>query len=273
VTIKKNTIFTNVALTDDGDVWWEGRGIEAPAHLIDWEGNDWTPGCGRVAAHANARFTAPAAECPSIAPEWEDPAGVPISAILIGGRRSTTVPLVTESLNWQHGVFLGSIMGSETTAAAIGLAAGVRRDPFAMLPFCGYDMGDYLQHWLNIGEKSDASKLPKIFFVNWFRKDENDQFIWPGFGDNVRVLDWVTRRCQGEADAVQTPIGYSPKPEDINIQGLSDVTLDTMKELLKVDGYAWREEAKGIGEYYTQFGDKLPKELKDELAKLEKKLG
>ena len=273
VTIKKNTIFTNVALTDDGDVWWEGSGIEAPAHLIDWEGNDWTPGCGRVAAHANARFTAPAAECPSIAPEWEDPAGVPISAILIGGRRSTTVPLVTESLNWQHGVFLGSIMGSETTAAAIGLAAGVRRDPFAMLPFCGYDMGDYLQHWLDIGEKSDASKLPKIFFVNWFRKAENDQFIWPGFGDNVRVLDWVIRRCHGEADAIQTPIGYSPKPEDINIQGLSDVTLDTMKELLKVDGYAWREEAKGIGEYYTQFGDKLPKELKDELAKLEKKLG
>ncbi|MCL2512341.1 MAG: phosphoenolpyruvate carboxykinase (GTP) [Oscillospiraceae bacterium] len=270
-TIEKNTIFTNVGLTDDGDVWWEGCGTPAPAHLIDWEGNDWTPGCGRTAAHANARFTAPACECPSIAPEWEDPAGVPVSAILIGGRRGTAIPLVNESLDWCHGVFLGSIMGSETTAAAIGLAAGVRRDPFAMLPFTGYHIGDYLRHWLDIGKKTDASKLPGIYFVNWFRKDENDKFIWPGFGENSRVLKWILERVSGTGKAIQTPIGNLPAPGAIDASGL-DVSEGDMAGLLKFDKEAWREEIASIKENYKSYGGRLPEELGEELAKLENSL-
>ena len=269
--IEKNTIFTNVGLTDDGDVWWEGSGIPTPEHLIDWEGNDWTPDCGRTAAHANARFTTPAAQCPSIAPEWEDPAGVPISAILIGGRRKNTIPLVNESLDWNHGVFLGSIMGSETTAAAIGLAAGVRRDPFAMLPFMGYHVGSYLQHWLNLGEKADASKLPKIYFVNWFRKDEDDKFIWPGFGENSRVLKWIVERLSGTGKAVTTPIGNIPAPGAIDIDGI-DITAEQMAGILDIDKEMWIEEIESIKENYKIYGDKLPKELSAQLEKLEKAL-
>ena len=269
--IEKNTIFTNVALTDDGDVWWEGCGIPAPAHLIDWEGKDWTPDSKTTAAHANARFTVPASQCPTIAPEWEDPAGVPISAILIGGRRKNTIPLVNESLDWEHGIFLGSIMGSETTAAAIGLAAGVRRDPFAMLPFMGYHVGDYLQHWLDIGKKSDASNLPRIYFVNWFRKDDNDKFIWPGFGENSRVLKWIFERIAGAGKAVETPIGNIPGSSDIDISGLKLGEAE-MKELLEVDKEAWLAEIESIKENYKIYGDKLPKELSDELAKLENAL-
>ena len=270
-TIVKNTIFTNVALTDDGDVWWEGCGTPAPAHLLDWEGNDWTPDCGRTAAHANARFTTPAAQCPVIAPEWEDPAGVPVSAILIGGRRGTTVPLVTESFDWNHGIFLGSIMGSETTAAAIGLAAGVRRDPFAMLPFMGYHVGDYLQHWLDVGNKADAAKLPKIYFVNWFRKNKDDKFIWPGFGDNSRILKWITERAAGTGKAVQTPIGNLPAPGALDVSGL-DLSEEAVTEILSVDKAAWQEEIKSIKEGYVIFGDRLPKELSEQLANLEKRL-
>ncbi|MCL1793293.1 MAG: phosphoenolpyruvate carboxykinase (GTP) [Oscillospiraceae bacterium] len=269
--MEKNTIFTNVALTDDGDVWWEGSGIPAPDHLIDWQGDDWSPDCGRVAAHANSRFTAPAAQCPVIAPEWEDPAGVPISAILIGGRRKTVIPLVNESLDWNHGVFLGSIMGSETTAAAIGLAAGVRRDPFAMLPFMGYHAGDYLQHWLDIGKKADAAKLPKIYFVNWFRKDENDKFIWPGYGDNSRVLKWIVERLSGEGKAVSTPIGNMPGPNDIDTSGL-DISEDAMAKILSVDREGWLSEIKSIKENYETYGEKLPAELKGQLAALEARL-
>ena len=269
-TIVKNTIFTNVALTDDGDVWWEGSGMPAPDHCIDWEGKDWTPDCGRTAAHANARFTTPAYQCPTIAPEWEDPAGVPISAILIGGRRKSTIPLVNESLDWEHGIFLGSIMGSETTAAAIGLAAGVRRDPFAMLPFMGYHVGDYLQHWLDIGKKAGA-KLPKIYFVNWFRKNENDKFIWPGFGENSRVLKWIVERLAGTGEAVTTPIGNIPAPGAIDTSGLTLSDAD-MAELLKVDKEAWLAEIASIKENYVTYGDKLPKELVAQLEELENRL-
>ncbi|MCL2813725.1 MAG: phosphoenolpyruvate carboxykinase (GTP) [Oscillospiraceae bacterium] len=270
--IEKDTIFTNVGLTDDGDVWWEGSGIPAPDHLIDWEGNDWTPDCGKVAAHVNARFTAPAVQCPVIAPEWEDPAGVPISAILIGGRRKTTIPLVNESLDWNHGVFLGSIMGSETTAAAIGLAAGVRRDPFAMLPFMGYHGGDYLQHWLDIGKKTEASKLPKIYFVNWFRKDENDKFIWPGYGENSRVLKWIVERLSGESNAVSTPVGNIPGPDDIDTSGL-DISGEAMARLLSVDREGWLAEIESIKENYKSYGEKLPAELERQLNALEERLG
>ncbi|MCL2095423.1 MAG: phosphoenolpyruvate carboxykinase (GTP) [Oscillospiraceae bacterium] len=271
--IERDTIFTNVGLTDDGDVWWEGGGIPAPEHLIDWEGNDWTPDCGRPAAHANARFTSPAAQCPSIAPEWEDPAGVPISAILIGGRRGGTIPLVNESLDWNHGVFLGSIMGSETTAAAIGLAAGVRRDPFAMLPFMGYHTGDYLQHWLNTGKKSDSGKLPKIYFVNWFRKDENDKFIWPGFGENSRVLKWIVERLSGIGEAVETPIGNLPAPGAIDLCGIEDkISEESLAKILDVDKASWLEEIVSIKENYKKFGDRLPEELSEQLDALEKRL-
>lgn len=271
-TIQKNTIFTNVALTDDGDVWWEGIGTPAPDHLIDWQGNDWTPDSGRVAAHANARFTAPARQCPVIAPEWEDPAGVPISAILVGGRRPSTIPLVNESFDWANGVFLGSIMGSEITAAAIADNIGqVRRDPFAMLPFMGYHVGDYLQHWLDIGEKTDASKLPRIYYVNWFRKDENNKFLWPGFGDNSRVLKWIVERISGEAEAVETPIGNLPTAGAIDTSGLN-VSAADMKELLTVDKEAWLKEVASIRENYRSYGDKLPAELTKQLDDLENRL-
>ena len=271
-TIQKNTIFTNCAITDDGDVWWEGIGYDAPSHLIDWRKNDWTPESGTPAAHPNARFTAPAKQCPVIAPEWEDPNGVPISAILVGGRRPTTVPLVHESFDWKHGIFMGSIMGSEITAAAISDKIGqVRRDPFAMLPFIGYNAGDYLQHWLDIGTKTEADKLPKIFYVNWFRKDKDGKWLWPGYGENSRVLKWIVERVSGEGKAVKTPIGYMPTIDAIDRTNL-DVSDEAMKELLSVNKEDWLKEVDSIREYYKMYGNKLPKELVAQLDALEKRL-
>jgi phosphoenolpyruvate carboxykinase (GTP) len=269
--IRGNSIFTNCALTDEGDVWWEDMTDEPPAHLIDWKGNDWTPESGTPAAHPNARFTAPAAQCPSISPEWEDPAGVPISAILFGGRRATNVPLVTESLDWQHGVFLGSIMSSEKTAAAAGTIGELRFDPFAMLPFCGYNMGDYFKHWLNIGKATDADKLPKLFWVNWFRKDENGAFMWPGFGDNSRVLKWVVERINGVGEAVDTPIGRVPTVDAIDRSGL-DLDDATMAKILAVDSDAWRAELPQLEAHFEFIGSQLPAELRDELEEMEKRL-
>lgn len=272
LTCSKNTIFTNVALTDDGDVWWEGIGTEPPAHLIDWQGNDWTPESGKPAAHPNARFTAPASQCPVIAPEWEDPKGVPISAFLIGGRRPTVIPLVHESFDWEHGVFLGSIMGSEITAAAISKNIGkVRRDPFAMLPFMGYNVGNYLKHWLEIGKKTSPDNLPKIYYVNWFRKDENGKWLWPGFGENSRVLKWIIERVSGTGKAVKTPIGYMPAEDAIDTEGL-DVSPEDMKLLLKVDKEEWLNEVASIKEHYNNYGDEIPAELKAQLEALEKRL-
>ena len=271
-TIQTNTIYTNVGLTDDMDVWWEGCGTPAPAHLIDWLGNDWTPDSGTTAAHPNARFTTPAAQCPVIAPEWEDPNGVPISAILIGGRRASTIPLVNESLDWRHGIFLGSIMGSEITTADITDKVGqVRRDPFAQLPFMGYHMGDYLKHWFNIGKKTEASKLPRIYFVNWFRKNKDGKFIWPGFGDNSRVLKWIVERISGTGKAVETPIGNLPTIDAIDLNG-TKLTAADMEELLSVDKDAWLAEIVSIKENYKSYGARLPVELSEELAKLESKL-
>ncbi|MGI6776636.1 MAG: phosphoenolpyruvate carboxykinase (GTP) [Acetivibrionales bacterium] len=270
--IEKNCIFTNVALTDDGDVWWEGMSHDTPEHLIDWQGDDWTPGSKKPASHPNARFTAPASQCPVIAPEWEDPNGVPISAILIGGRRPSTIPLVHESFDWKHGVFMGSIMGSEITAAAISDKIGkVRRDPFAMLPFCGYHICDYLQHWLDIGEKTDVEKLPKIFYVNWFRKDKDGKWLWPGFGENSRVLKWIFERTSGEGKAVKTAIGYMPTADAIDRDGL-DISEADMKELLKVDKEEWKKEIASIREHYAKFGSRLPKELAKQLEDLEKRI-
>lgn len=269
--VRGNSIFTNCALTDDGDVWWEDMTDEPPAHLVDWKGNDWTPESGSPAAHPNARFTAPAAQCPSIAPEWEDPAGVPISAILFGGRRATNVPLVTESLDWQHGVFLGSIMSSEKTAAAAGTVGELRFDPFAMIPFCGYNMGDYFKHWLEIGKATDAAKLPKLFWVNWFRKDENGSFLWPGFGENSRVLKWVVERINGDGEAVDTPIGRVPTLEAVDRTGL-DLDDAQMAKILAVDADAWRAEVPQIEAHFEFIGTQLPAELRDELEELEKRL-
>jgi phosphoenolpyruvate carboxykinase (GTP) len=272
LTLSANCIFTNTAWTDDGDVWWEGMTDEKPAHLIDWKGRDWTPDSETTAAHPNARFTAPAAQDPAIAPEWEDPAGVPISAILFGGRRSSVVPLITEAFNWQHGVFLGSIMASETTAAAAGAVGKLRRDPFAMLPFCGYNMADYFTHWLKLGREADPAKLPRLFYVNWFRKGDDGKFLWPGYGENSRVLEWVFERCADRGEAVETPIGYLPTPGAIPRSGL-DVAPEAMAELLKVDSEEWRNELQSIHAHYQNLGDRVPTELFDELADLEKRLG
>jgi phosphoenolpyruvate carboxykinase (GTP) len=269
--LTRNTVFTNVALTDDGDVWWEGLTKDKPAHLVDWTGNDWTPAAELPAAHPNSRFTAPLSQVPCVAPEWEDPNGVPISAILFGGRRATTVPLVTEAYNWQHGVFLGSIMGSETTAAAAGVVGALRRDPFAMLPFCGYNMGDYFAHWIRIGEGADETKLPKLFYVNWFRKDANGKFLWPGYGENSRVLAWVFGRCEGKAAASDTAIGRVPAPGALPLDGL-DLTPGALAELLEVDEHDWRAELPSIEEHYEVFGDRLPTTLHDELDALAKRL-
>jgi phosphoenolpyruvate carboxykinase (GTP) len=244
---------------------------EPPAHCTDWKGQEWTPESGTPAAHPNARFTAPASQDPAIAPEWEDPAGVPISAILFGGRRSSVVPLVTEAFNWQHGVFLGSIMASETTAAAAGAVGKLRRDPFAMLPFCGYNMADYLDHWLKIGESADPEKLPKIFYVNWFRKDAEGRFLWPGFGENSRVLEWVFERAAGRGQAKETAIGYVPTPEALPTEGL-DVARADLEELLRVDNDDWRDEVPSIEEHYDFLGERLPEALRDELTALEKRL-
>jgi phosphoenolpyruvate carboxykinase (GTP) len=268
-TLRANCIFTNVAETDDGDVWWEGLG-EPPEHLTDWKGEDWTVDADHPAAHPNARFTAPASQCPSIAPEWEDPRGVPISAILFGGRRATNVPLITESYSWEHGVFLGSIMGSETTAAQAGAVGKLRFDPFAMLPFCGYDMGDYFTHWLEIGRR-DGARLPKLFWVNWFRKGTDGSFLWPGFGENSRVLKWVVERLDDAAPACDTPIGRVPTPEALDVSGL-DLDPSTVEELVSVDVESWRQEIPQIEDHYAFIGDRLPPELRDELAELQKRL-
>jgi phosphoenolpyruvate carboxykinase (GTP) len=264
-----NSIFTNVAATDDGDVWWEGLSAP-PDHVVDWKGNDWTPDSDAPAAHPNARFTAPASQCPSIAPEWEDPKGVPISAILFGGRRATNVPLVTESLDWEHGVFLGSIMSSEKTAAAAGTVGELRFDPFAMLPFCGYNIGDYFQHWLEIGERPGA-QLPKLFWVNWFRKGDDGEFLWPGFGENSRVLKWVVERVAGTGAAVDTPIGRVPAPGAIDVSGL-DLDPAVMDRLVSVDSESWRAELPQVEAHYASIGESLPDALRDELEELEKRL-
>jgi phosphoenolpyruvate carboxykinase (GTP) len=269
--VEKNTIFTNCALTDDGDVWWEGMTAEPPAHAIDWHGEDWTPAADHPAAHPNARFTVPAGQAPSIAPNWEDPAGVPIDAFLFGGRRATVVPLVREAFDWEHGVFLGATMSSEQTAAAFGKVGQLRFDPFAMLPFCGYNMADYFEHWLEIGRRGDAAKLPKIFHVNWFRKDADGKFIWPGFGENSRVLEWVFRRCDGEAEAVDTPIGRVPAPGALKTDGL-DLPADRVSELLDVDAGQVKAELPQVHEHFAKFGDDLPQELRAQLEALEGRL-
>ena len=270
ISTHKDTIFTNVALDlSDNTVWWEGLNKTPPARAIDWRGRPWTPQSPEKAAHPNSRFTAPARNCPCLSPEFDNPEGVPISAIIFGGRRAKTAPLVYQSFNWQHGVFVGSIMASETTAAATGQVGVVRRDPMAMLPFCGYHMGDYWQHWLDM-EKS-VPHLPKIFNVNWFRTDDNGEFIWPGFGENLRVVEWILKRCFDEADARETEIGYLPKVEDINLDGI-DVDPDTLAGLLSVDRDLWKKETEGIHEFYAKFGDQLPKALAEELAGLEERL-
>ncbi len=270
--VQSNAIFTNCAKTDDGDVWWEGMTTNTPEHLIDWHGEDWTPASAKPSAHPNARFTAPAAQDPAIAPEWEDPAGVPIDAMLFGGRRSTVVPLVHEAFDWEHGVFLGSVMTSETTAAAAGAVGKLRNDPFAMLPFCGYNMGDYFAHWLEMGENADASKLPKVFYVNWFRKDLDDgRFLWPGFGENSRVLAWVFRRCEGNADAVKTPIGYLPTPEALETDGLS-LPAEDLAALLSVDVEEWKAELPAIREWFDSLGDHVPGVVREQLDALEGRL-
>jgi phosphoenolpyruvate carboxykinase (GTP) len=269
--LRENSIFTNCARTDDGDVWWEGMTPEPPQHAIDWHGKDWTPGSDGPAAHPNARFTVAIAQSPSIAPNWEDPGGVPIDAFLFGGRRTTVVPLVHEAFDWDHGVFLGAIMGSEKTAAAAGTVGELRFDPMAMLPFCGYHMGDYFGHWLQTGRRPGA-RLPKVFVVNWFRKDGGADFLWPGFGDNSRVLAWVFRRCDGEADAVETPIGLVPALGSIETAGL-DVSENDMAELLKVDPEEWKAQLPQIQQHFAQFGDRLPRELRAQLEALEERLG
>jgi phosphoenolpyruvate carboxykinase (GTP) len=270
-TLTENCIFTNTALTDDGDVWWEGMTKAVPSHLTDWKGNEWTPESDSPAAHPNARFTAPAGQCPTMADEWEDPEGVPISAVLVGGRRGSVVPLVHQAFDWNHGVFIGSIMASETTAAQAGAVGKLRRDPFAMLPFCGYHMGDYLAHWLNIGTKTDADKLPSIFYVNWFRKDENGKFLWPGFGENSRVIKWIFERVSGGGDAVKSPIGWLPADGAIDTEGL-DLSDEDLKKVLAVDAEEWRAEVPDIEAHFDTFGDRLPDALRDELQGLEKRL-
>jgi len=270
LTIQKNSMFTNCALTPDGDVWWEEMG-DPPAHLTDWLRRPWTPQSGRKAAHPNARFTTPASQCPVISPEWQNPAGVPISAILFGGRRASVVPLVNEALSWRHGTFLGSIMSSETTAAAAGKVGALRHDPFAMLPFCGYHMGDYFAHWLAVGAKADAAKLPRIFYVNWFRKGADGKFLWPGYGENSRVLKWVFERVTGTAQAVDTPIGRLPAPGALDMSGLN-VPAAALDELTRVDIEGWAKELPLIKEHYAKFGAKLPLGLAEELAALEQRL-
>jgi phosphoenolpyruvate carboxykinase (GTP) len=274
-TIEKNTIFTNVALTEDGDVWWEGIGYDAPGKLIDWKCNYWIQNKAdksqAPAAHPNSRFTAPASQCPSIAPEWEDPNGVPIDAILLGGRRPYTIPLVTQSFDWNHGVFMGSMIGSEVTAAALDVKAGVRRDPFAMLPFCGYHMGDYFAHWIRMGKKTPLAAQPKFFLVNWFRKTKEGKWLWPGYGENSRVLKWVFERCDGSGKAVESPIGFLPAPDAIDLP--HGVTAKDMQELLAVDLPGWREEIADVkANHYPKFEAKLPRELNDQIEALNERL-
>jgi phosphoenolpyruvate carboxykinase (GTP) len=276
LSIKDNTIFSNAALTEDGDIWWEGIGYDAPGKLIDWKGREWVQDKANKdqepAAHANARFTVPARQCPAIAPEWEDPSGVPIDAILFGGRRASVIPLVHQARSWNHGVFIGSIAGSEITGAALDLKVGsVRRDPMAMVPFCGYHMGDYLNHWVQVGKKVPEASQPKFFFVNWFRKKDG-KFMWPGFGDNSRVLKWIFEQCDGTGKAVETSIGLMPTVDAIDRP--ADVSEETLKELLAIDVEGWKSEIKDVREnHYAKLGAKLPKELADELDAIEKKLG
>jgi phosphoenolpyruvate carboxykinase (GTP) len=270
-TLWGNCLFTNTALTSEGDVWWEGMSDTAPARATDWKGNAWTPESDSVSAHPNARFTAPASQCPSMAPEWENPAGVPISAIMFGGRRRTTVPLVTEAFDWDHGVFLGSIMASETTAAQQGAVGNLRFDPMAMLPFCGYNMADYFGHWLKIGAATKSENLPKIFFVNWFRRDEDGRFLWPGFGENSRVLKWIFDRIDGKASAEKTPIGFLPNPADLDTKGL-DINNGDLEALLSVDASGWKEAIPQIRDHFAQFGPKLPEALVKQLDTLDKSL-
>jgi phosphoenolpyruvate carboxykinase (GTP) len=271
-TIRANTIFTNCALTDDGDIWWEGMTDEPPAHAIDWHGNDWTPDSAQKAAHPNARFTTPAAQDPAIAPEWEDPAGVPIDAMLFGGRRASTVPLVYEAFDWEHGVFVGATMSSETTAAAAGKVGQLRFDPFAMLPFCGYNMADYFEHWLEIGRRAKPGTLPRIFHVNWFRKDEDGRFLWPGYGENSRVLEWIFRRCAGDADAHETALGLVPARDDLYTGGL-DVPAADLDAVLTVDDDELREQLPQLEEHLAVFGDRLPEEIRAQLQALKQRLG
>jgi len=270
LSLESNAIFTNVAETDDGDVWWEEMTDDAPAHLIDWKGNDWAPDSDTPSSHPNARFTARANQCPVIADEWEDPKGVPISAILFGGRRASVVPLATEALDWNHGTFLGTIIASEMTAAAFGAIGQLRRDPMAMLPFCGYNMADYWGHWLNMGKK-DGAKMPKVYYVNWFRKNEEGKFMWPGFGENSRVLKWVFERCAGTADAVETAIGNMPTLDGIDFSGL-DMSDEDIADLMRVDTEGWLSELPSIEEYYDTFGDHLPEELRNQVKALRERL-
>jgi phosphoenolpyruvate carboxykinase (GTP) len=270
-TIRSNTIFTNCALTDDGDIWWEGMTEEPPAHAIDWHGNDWTPDSGEKAAHPNSRFTTPAAQDPAIAPEWEDPAGVPIDAMLFGGRRASTVPLVYEAFDWEHGVFVGATMSSETTAAAAGKVGQLRFDPFAMLPFCGYNMADYFEHWLEIGRRAKPGTLPRIFHVNWFRKDEDGRFLWPGYGENSRVLEWIFRRCAGDAEAHETALGLVPARGDLYTGGL-DVDRADLEAVLTVDDDELREQLPQLEEHLAIFGDRLPKEIRVQFEALKQRL-
>lgn len=266
-----NSIFTNVALTDDGDVWWEGFSEQPPAHLTDWKGNSWTPDSGGLSSHPNSRFCTPASQCPIIAPEWQDPAGVPLSAIVVGGRRASTIPLILESRNWQHGVFMGATLSSETTAAATGEVGVVRRDPFAMLPFMGYHIGDYFKHWLNIGKKTDSANLPRIYYVNWFRKSNAGKFLWPGFGDNLRVLKWIVDRIEENVPAVETIAGLAPQPADLDITGLN-ITPTDLAAVLNVDADEWRSEVPLISEWFEKISDKLPTEMIAEFETLKSQL-
>ncbi len=267
-----NSVFTNVALTDDGDIWWEGMTDEPPAHLTDWKGNDWTPESSELSSHANSRFCTPIRQCPILAPEYDDPRGVPIDAILFGGRRKTTIPLVTEARDWTHGTFMGATLSSETTAAAVGAVGVVRRDPMAMLPFIGYNAGDYFSHWINVGKDNDAAKLPKIFYVNWFRRDEDGGFLWPGFGENSRVLKWVVDRIEGQAEAIETPIGRVPTPGSLDVQGLG-LTQEQLAKALEVDVEEWKAELPQITEWFEKFGETLPAVLWTELDGLKARLG
>jgi phosphoenolpyruvate carboxykinase (GTP) len=271
LSLTKNSIFTNVALTPDGDVWWEGLTKEKPAVLTSWLNEQWTPESGKNAAHPNARFTAPAAQCPVIDPAWEDHMGVPVSAIIFGGRREEVVPLIHQAFNWQHGTFLGSAVSSEQTAAAAGVVGKLRRDPFAMLPFCGYNMADYFSYWLSVGENNDEEKLPKIFYINWFRKDKNGRWLWPGYGENCRVLKWIFERCNGADNAVTSPIGFLPQKGAIDTSGL-DISAETMDQLFKIDVAGWLENVEDLRDYYKKFDDKMPEKLLHELDRLEERL-
>jgi phosphoenolpyruvate carboxykinase (GTP) len=268
----KNTIFTNVVLTPDGDVWWEDMGVPAPAHGIDWEGNEWTPANGKKGAHANSRFTAPASQCPVIDPDWQNPEGMPLSAILFGGRRPRTIPLVNEAFDWEDGVFMGSTCGSETTAAALGQTGVLRRDPFSMLPFCGYNMGDYFAHWLSFAQRTDRAKLPKVYFVNWFRKDAEGKYLWPGFGENSRVLKWVCERVEGTGKAQKTAIGNLPTADALDLSGLN-IPAHNLEQLLAVDATGWHKEIDDVAANYARFGSHLPKALSEQLDGLRKRLG